>query len=157
MVNEYEDQSLLKKKEAKKHHDQMPSVQKAFVKEVKDLVDAVEELGNPFREDSGDLLVLDTKDIMPKEVVDSVKSIEGTGYNQYTAFVKERFVDQKTPITDPIKMNKLPMFSRPPTKVPSKQKAQITALKEDSALFSRLYIACQSREGDLQDFFKHEN
>ncbi len=69
MVNEYEDQSLLKKKETKKHHDQMLSVQKVFVKEVKDLV---EELGNPFREDSGDLLVLDTKDIMPKEVVDSV-------------------------------------------------------------------------------------
>ena len=157
MVNEYEDQSLLKKKETKKHHDQMQSVQKAFVKEVKDLVDAVEELGNPFREDSGDLLVLDTKDIMPKEVVDSVKSIEETGYDQCTTFVKERFVDQKKPITDPIKMNKLPMFSRPPTKVPSKQKVQLTALKEDCALFSRLYIACQSREGDLQDFFKHEN
>ena len=144
MVNEYEDQSLLKKKETKKHHDQMPSVKKAFVKVVKDLVDAVEELGNPFREDSGDLLVLDTKDILPKEVVDSVKSIEETGYDQYTTFVKERFVDQKKPITDPIKMNKLPMFSRPPTKVPSKQKVKLTALKEDYALFSRLYIACQS-------------
>ena len=90
-------------------------------------------------------------------MVDSVKSIEETGYDQYTTFVKERFVDQKKPITDPIKMNKLPMFRRPPTKVPSNQKAQLTALKEDCALFSRLYIACQSREGDLQDFFKHEN
>ncbi|KAK3747214.1 hypothetical protein QZH41_014645, partial [Actinostola sp. cb2023] len=89
MVNEYEVQSLLKKKETK-HHDQMTSVQKTFVKEVKALIDAVEELGNPFREDSGELLVLDTKDIMPKEVVDSVKNIEKLGHDQYTAFVKER-------------------------------------------------------------------
>ncbi|CAB3979703.1 Hypothetical predicted protein [Paramuricea clavata] len=86
-----------------------------------------------------------------------MKSVKETGYDQYTTFVKERFVDQKKPITDPMKMNKLPMFSRPPTKVPSKQKAQLTALKEDSALFSRLYIVCQSREGDLQNFFKQEN
>ncbi len=30
-------------------------------------------------------------------------------------------------------------------------------LKEDCALFSRLYIACQNRSGDLDDFFKYEN
>ena len=27
----------------------------------------------------------------------------------------------------------------------------------DCELFSRLYIACQSRDGNLDDFFKHEN
>lgn len=32
----------------------------------------------------------------------------------------------------------------------------MTALKDDWALFSRLYIACQSREGNWE-FFKHEN
>ena len=30
-------------------------------------------------------------------------------------------------------------------------------LKSDYALFSRLCIACQSRDGDLDQFFKHEN
>ena len=34
---------------------------------------------------------------------------------------------------------------------------QVAALKDDCALFSRLYIACQSREWNLQEFFKHEN
>ena len=38
-----------------------------------------------------------------------------------------------------------------------KKKVQDAALKDDCALFSRLYIACQSREGNLQEFFKHEN
>ena len=39
----------------------------------------------------------------------------------------------------------------------SKDKAKITVLKEGCALFSRLYIACQNREGNLEDFFKFEN
>ena len=30
-------------------------------------------------------------------------------------------------------------------------------LKEDCSLFSRLYIACQIRDGNLEDFFKYEN
>lgn len=38
-----------------------------------------------------------------------------------------------------------------------KDKAKITVLKEDCALFSRLYIACQNREGNLEDFFKFKN
>ena len=35
-------------------------------------------------------------------------------------------------------------------------KVQVAALKDDCALFSRLYIAPQSREENLQAFFKHE-
>ena len=31
------------------------------------------------------------------------------------------------------------------------------SLKSDCQLFSRLYIACQLRDGDLQHFFAHEN
>ena len=30
-------------------------------------------------------------------------------------------------------------------------------MKSECSLFSRLYIACQSRDGNLQDFFRHEN
>ena len=36
-------------------------------------------------------------------------------------------------------------------------KAKITVLKEACALFSRLYIAFQNRERNLEDFFKFEN
>ena len=59
------------------------------------------------------------------------------------------------PINEPIKRNKLSLFKT--QKVSNKPKSQITTLKDDCALFSRLYIACQSREGNLDDFFKHEN
>ena len=33
----------------------------------------------------------------------------------------------------------------------------MSSLKCDISLFSRLYIACQSRDGDIDDFFRHEN
>ena len=31
------------------------------------------------------------------------------------------------------------------------------SLKNDVDLFSRLYIGCQNRDGNLEEFFKHEN
>ena len=42
-------------------------------------------------------------------------------------------------------------------KNPSKSTAQTRTLKNDIQLFSRLYIACQARDGDLKQFFAHEN
>ena len=42
-------------------------------------------------------------------------------------------------------------------KVVSKDKAKVTVLKEGCALFSRLYIACQNCDGNLEVFFKFEN
>ena len=41
-----------------RHHDQTPSVQKEFEKDVTSLINVIEELGNPFEEESNDLLVL---------------------------------------------------------------------------------------------------
>ena len=60
-------------------------------------------------------------------------------------------------MTSVISKNKLPLFKSPLEQKSEKKKVQVAALKDDCALFSRLYIACQSREGNLQEFFKHEN
>ena len=38
-----------------------------------------------------------------------------------------------------------------------KASTRIATLKDDCSLFSRLYIACQSRQGNVEVFFKHEN
>ena len=35
--------------------------------------------------------------------------------------------------------------------------AKVKVLKEDCQLFSKLFISCQNRECDLQEFFHHEN
>ena len=49
------------------------------------------------------------------------------------------------------------LFSRPPILKQSKTSLQISSLKSDVSLFSRLFIACQSRDGNLEEFFLHEN
>lgn len=59
-------------------------------------------------------------------------------------FVKERFIDRSKLVTDTIRKNKLPTFNASSKKVMTKEKEKIGLLKEDCALFSRLYIACQS-------------
>ena len=59
-------------------------------------------------------------------------------------------------VTDTISKNDLPLFGSPqPSKSMTKQ--QITALKNDCNLFAQLCIACQTRDGNLEEFFKHEN
>ena len=42
-----------------RHHDQMPSVQASFVKDVHFLVVVIEEMGNKFEEESQALVILD--------------------------------------------------------------------------------------------------
>lgn len=64
MIHEFEESTSRLVKEDLRHHEQVSSVQVSFMKDVTSLVNAFEEMGNPFEEDSKDLLVLDTKDIM---------------------------------------------------------------------------------------------
>ena len=115
----------------------------------------VEEMGNPFLDK--DMLVLDTRDILDPSVGETVLKAEKLGEKQYHTFVEERLSKCMKPITDVIHKNKLVLLSHPPLKPPSKQKMQVTALKNDCNLFSRLYISCQTRSGDLETFFMHEN
>ena len=83
--------------------------------------------------------------------------IEKTGRVQHEKYMAERVAQQTTPISDPISRNQLPLFRRPPSRVPSTAKQTVSSLKSDCALFARLFIACQTRDGDLDNFFKHEN
>ena len=46
------------------HHEQKRAVQNAFSKSVKGLALVIEEMGNPFSEESQDLLVLDNRNII---------------------------------------------------------------------------------------------
>ena len=129
----------------------------SFAQSVQALTATIEEMGNPFIESSGDLLVLDSRNIIDTAVVDTLHHIEKLGQDQYEAYVEERLINQTKPITDPIKRNSLPLFSSPPVREKSNKQLKLMSLKSDCSLFSRLYIASQVRSGDLDEFFKHEN
>ena len=126
------------------------------MREVRALTLAFEDLGNPFEEESKDLFSLDTKVVKDPLTVQTVKDVKALGRSKYETFVTERFIERSKSIMIPLEKSKLPLFSTP-AKQPSKQKAKISLLQNDCALFSRLYIACQSRDGNLPEFFKHEN
>jgi hypothetical protein len=116
----------------------------------------METLGNPFKEDSDDVLVLDTKEIASKEVVATVNGMQNTGEEQFPEFLMERIIQRKKEVTDVIKLNKFPLLGNP-RKLPSKGKQDVASLKQNCTLFSQLYISCQVRQGNLEDFFSHEN
>ena len=64
----------------------------------------------------------------------------------YNTFVKEKFA---MPITEPLPKNKLALFGHQAAKISSskqEKKVHVAALKNDC---SRLYISCQTRDGDL--------
>lgn len=95
-----------------KHHEQTDSWQK-FFKDVSSLVSTMEELGNPFLERSKDLLTLDTLEIMPKGVVESISQLRTKGAEQYKAFIENRLEINDTAICSTTPRNSFPLFSRP--------------------------------------------
>ena len=139
------------------HHEEVKGLQEAFAKEVENLCSTIEEMGNPFKESSEDLLVLDTRDILDPSVTVTIKNIIKNGKQQYETFVEEGLEKRCKSILDLIKSNKNYLSSCPPAKTASKKKQQIATLKQNCSLFAQLYVSCQVREGDLDDFFRHEN
>lgn len=140
-----------------RHHEQRAGVQKAFIRDVKALKASFDEYGNPFLESSDDLLVLDTRDIADRAVVDTLYKIEALGLEQYNTFVKERLVERVKPLDDTISKNNLRLFSTPKKRLKTKAQEMMAEIKSDRNLFSRLYVASQVRDGNLDEFFCHEN
>ena len=99
------------KQEDRKHHEQYPSMQKKFRKDVLALADAFVELGgNMFSEKSGHLYDLVNKVIMPAEVVECVRNIKSIGQLKYNKLLKERIIEKTCPISDTIPNTALKLF-----------------------------------------------
>ena len=131
-----------------KLHEHTASAQVKFATEVGALVQVhvLEDMGNSFMEESEYLLVLDSRDVADPAIVQTVREIEKTGQDQYDKYMTERVIERTTPVFDSISKNQIPLFSRPPSRGPSKTKQTITSLKNDCTLFSRLCIATQTRD-----------
>ena len=126
-----------------KHHEQTRSHQNRFTLQVEKLVHVMSGIGNPFEEETKELLVLDTQDVKDEEVVNTVNTIENFGNQKFNEFFKNRIQESKTPIFEPIKRNKLHLFSTVKVKTKSADKSRISLLQKNCQLFSQLYISCQ--------------
>ena len=67
------------RREDTRHHDQTPSVHTSFTKDIRALVSVIEKLGNPFEEESMDLIVLDTNEIAGPAAVDTLRIVRKIG------------------------------------------------------------------------------
>eukprot|EP00794_Sanderia_malayensis_P014494 gene14494-16001_t len=157
LLSDFEESaSYTKSSESKKHHEQTIAEEVRFKNDVKSLISTINEYGNPFLEESEDcLFVLNSGQIRSGLPVKNLEKIKDVGADNYKQYVTDRLLHTTVPLTDTIKRNKLYIFDA--VKGPKKQTTQIRNLKSDVNLFSRLFIACQNREGKLEDFFQHEN
>ena len=110
-------------------------------------------MGNPFQEVSSDLMSLDTKDIAQPNVHEQLSKHYERGVERFHEFMKGLQSQEQDLFYKSITKNTVNFFTQEPGATDSKQKA----LKADCNLFSQLFISCQSRQCDLNEFFKHEN
>ncbi|KAK6169757.1 hypothetical protein SNE40_020746 [Patella caerulea] len=158
LIKQFELEALHEKKDMKtQHHEQTMSIQQSSVKNVSALIATISELVNPFEDDSKELVVLDTREIVTASATKSVYTAQSIGQNQLNRFTQERLIDRTTPIHNVISRNKLPLFVTSAPKPTNTSKNQLLSMKSDIDLFARLYIGCQTRDGNLEEFFCHEN
>jgi hypothetical protein len=117
------------------------------------MVATFQELGNPFTEDSKDLIVLDTKEVMGENAATSLQTVKAIGQSQYDTYVAERLEKRVTPVSDIIPRNNMTLFHKTSPSKQSRTSHQIRTLKSNCELFGRMYISCQSRNGDMDEFF----
>ena len=55
-----------------RHHEDTTSIQNTLTKHVNNLCSTFSEYGNPFKETTGDLLVLDNHDIASEDIVSTI-------------------------------------------------------------------------------------
>ena len=86
-----------------RHHDgQTQSVQTMFTKDVCSLVNVIEELGNPFEEESMDLVFHDTKEMADLTAIESLRNVKRIGQEQFQVLMKECLVERTKSIYDAI-------------------------------------------------------
>ena len=75
LVHEFEETINTATAEQSKHHEQVPIFQAKFITHVQSMVDTIIELGNPFSDESNELVSLSSKDVADKSVVKTVNEI----------------------------------------------------------------------------------
>ena len=120
-----------------RQHEQTLSAQKSFFENVKSLSAVMQEMGNPFHEESADLLVLDTKNIADPSRSEMVATHHQRGKEQFQSCMDGLENESESLFYNPFKKNLVSFFKQEQAKGISKEKV----LKDNCQLFSRLFIS----------------
>lgn len=77
------------------------SNQRKFKEHVLNLVQTINELGNPFLQNIDELLTLDTRNVMDVSVVNTVRKVYDLGKEQYESYQKQVIMDRTRSIQEP--------------------------------------------------------
>lgn len=138
------------------HHEQSLSFQNNFHKQVFELSSVITKMGNPFLDDFPELVTLDSRICANPLSVETVRCLEKIGKEQCTNYVSEVIEKRSRSIHSSIKRNSLPLFEKVEAKRGDHQLQKLKSLKSNTSLFGQLFIAMQTRRGDLNEFFSHE-
>ena len=75
-----------------RHHKDNPAAQATFLWHVESLVSSMSEIGNPFMDLIGDLVVLDTIVVADCTIVESVQTIDKIGQQRCDRFYQDRLI-----------------------------------------------------------------
>ena len=105
-------------------------------------MDAFEQLGNPFLEDSVELLDLDQSIFMSPDVVDNVSKVKDIGLQLYTTFFNKRVSTQEDAFTATLHKTNLKLFksclSEP------RRKWEVSVIKSQPAKTTQIFLAANS-------------
>ena len=73
------------------------------------MISVIDELGNPFEDDSSGLLLIDSKNVMNDATVAAVLSAKDQGRKNYKQYSADGLASCVVHITDTIKKNNLPL------------------------------------------------
>ena len=134
---------------SRKHHEETGSTRREFLDNVTRLCTAIEEMGNPFKEESADLWTLDTKDIADTTKAEMVKTHHARGREQFESFTEGLKKYDRSCFYDPIKKNKISFFKHEQVTTNSKEKI----VKEDSQLFPVCLFHANEESATTMNFF----
>ncbi len=92
------------------HHGEGQSSQNVFKQQVLALIEAIRDFGNPFLEDSHDLLTLDTQNVMHESVIETVRIVESLGKEEYNKYHDSVLSKCECSIHKVIPKNRLALF-----------------------------------------------
>ncbi|QQP37628.1 Hypothetical protein FKW44_017958, partial [Caligus rogercresseyi] len=110
------------------------------------------EMGNPFEEESQDLLILDSKDIAGPAAVETVMNAKKIGQEQFEAFTRECLLDRTKAVDDPIPRNKLKVFSTSTPRSKSKGQQQLISVKNTMISSQECTLAAKQGMETLRNF-----
>ena len=130
--------SMLDKKEADSHqchHEDKPTTQVMFLNHTKSLIKAMKSMGNPFCDTSGDLIVLDAREVVDVAVAESMQKLVKLGHDKCKEFFVNRLVNCTVNIWERLSKNKVQLFRTRTHKEKSRMQKQLFSMKHNRTLF----------------------